>query len=313
MFRFGLALGGGAAKGFAHLGVLKVLEEAHLMPDLIVGTSMGALIGAIYSWKGNIAETKEHFKLFLNSGYYDRKTYQKFSEIDQEEADGIWVALKHLVTKGVIYGKTITTQSVISPEDYEEDLNILIPLTDFNQLKIPFGCIASDLVSGGEILITGGNLRLAVMASSAIPGVYAPVEISEQILVDGGSTNKLPVNPAFQMGADAVIGVEVSGKLEKEQNFHTALDIILRSNTITTHRLDKAQSVNADLIISPDVDDLHWADFSQMETAMMRGIQETEKRLPAIRRLLVKKRLAKSLWPFRHCPAYHPARELFLA
>ena len=78
MFKFGLALGGGAAKGFAHLGVLKVLEENGLVPDLIVGTSMGAMVGAIYAWKGNIEDTRRHFKRFLESEYYDRKTYQKF-------------------------------------------------------------------------------------------------------------------------------------------------------------------------------------------------------------------------------------------
>ncbi len=312
MFKFGLALGGGAAKGFAHLGVLKVLEEANLIPDLIVGTSMGALVGAIYAWKKDIGAVREHFKRFLHSEYYDRKTYQRFREVDEEETDGVWVALRHLITKGVIYGKTLTTQSVISPEDYEEDLNILVPITNFNSLKIPFGCIASDLVSGDEVLITGGNIQMAVMASSAIPGVYAPVETGNRILVDGGTTNKLPVNPAFQMGADVVVGVEVSGNLEREEAFHTALDIILRSNTITTHCLDIVQSVNADMVLFPEVDDLHWADFSQMETAMARGVQIAEKMLPDIKRLLARKRLAKSLWPFRHRPAYYPAKEIFM-
>jgi len=312
MFKFGLALGGGAAKGFAHLGVLKVLEEANLIPDIIVGTSMGALIGAIYAWKKDIGAVKKHFKRFLHSEYYDRKTYQRFSKVDQEETDGVWVALKHLITKGVIYGKTLTTQSVISPEDYEEDLNILVPITDFNSLKIPFACIASDLVSGNEVLITGGNIRMAVMASSAIPGVYAPVETGGRILVDGGTTDKLPVNPTFQMGADIVVGVEVSGNLEREETFHTAFDIILRSNAITTRCLDIAQSVNADLLLSPEVDDLHWADFSQMETAMARGVQVAEKRLPDIKRLLAQKKLKKSLWPFRHRPAYYPAKKIFM-
>lgn len=308
MFRFGLALGGGAAKGFAHLGVLKVLEEAGIIPDLIVGTSMGALMGAIYSWKGNIKETQEHFEQFLESEYYDRKTYQKFKEIDQKEPEGIWLALKHLITKGVVYGKALAVKSVLPPEDYEEDLNILVPVADFKQLKIPFGCIASDLVTGDEILITSGNLRKAVMASAAIPGVYSPVITKDRFLVDGGSTNKLPINPTFQMGADVVIGVNVSRQLEEAGDLHSAMDIILRSHTVSTYRLDLMQSLNADLLLCPEVDDLHWADFSQMETAMERGVQVTEKNLRNIKRLLARKRLKKLLRPFGRHPVYHPAR-----
>jgi len=312
MFKFGLALGGGAAKGFAHLGVLKVLEENGLVPDLIVGTSMGAMVGAIYAWKGNIEDTRRHFKRFLESEYYDRKTYQKFKEVDQKEPEGIWVALKHLITKGMIYGKTLTTQSVLSQEDYEEDLEILVPVTDFHQLKIPFACIASDLITGDEVLITSGNLRKAVMASAAIPGVYAPVITEDKFLVDGGSTNKLPVNPTFQLGADVVVGVDVSRQLEPVAELHTAMDIILRSNTVSTHRLDMIQSLNADFLLYPAVEDLHWADFSQMETAMERGERVAEENIDAIRRLLLKRRIKKLLWPFGKRPIYHPARIISL-
>jgi NTE family protein len=308
MFRFGLALGGGAAKGFAHLGVLKVLEENGLIPDLIVGTSMGAVVGAVYSWKGNIKETRDHFKRFLESEYYDRKTYQKFKEIDQKEPEGIWVALKHLITKGMIYGKTLTARSVMSAEDYEEDLEILVPIIDFNQLKIPFGCIASDLISGEEVLITSGNLRKAVMASAAIPGVYSPVVTEERFLVDGGSTNKLPINPTFQLGADVVVGVDVSRQLEPVAELHSAMDIILRSNTVSTYHLDRIQSLNADFLLYPNVEDLHWADFSQLETAMERGIEVARKNIHRIRRVLLKKRVKKSLWLCKKQPIYHPAR-----
>ena len=308
MFRFGLALGGGAAKGFAHLGVLKVLEDEGIIPDLIVGTSMGALVGAIYSWKGNIRETREHFKNFLASDYYDRKTYQKFKEIDQKEPEGVWFALKHLITKGMIYGKSLTARSILSPEDYEEDLNVLVPVTDFNQLRIPFGCITTDLVSGEEVLITSGNLRKAVMASCAIPGVYSPVVTPEMFLVDGGSSNKLPINPTFQLGADVVIGVNVSRHLEEMDTLHTAIDIILRSNSVSTYRLDLLQALNADLLLYPEVDDLHWADFTQMEVAMERGVQSAQKQLKAIKRLLLKKKIKHRIWPFSKHPLYYPAK-----
>ncbi len=308
MFRFGLSLGGGAAKGFAHLGVLKVLEAEGLIPDLIVGTSMGAVVGAVYAWKGNIRETKEHFRNFLDSEYYDRKTYQKFKEIDQKEPEGVWFALKHLITKGMIYGKTLTARSVLSPEDYEEDLNILVPITDFNELKIPFGCVATDLINGDEILITSGNLRKAVMASAAIPGVYSPVITEDMFLVDGGASNKLPINPAFQLGADVVIGVNVSRHLEATDSLHSAMDIILRSNSVSTHRLDMIQSLNADFLLCPEVDDLHWADFSQMEIAMERGEQITRRHLRDIRRVFIRKRIKRLLWPFSPSPLYYPAR-----
>lgn len=267
----GLALGGGAARGYAHIGVLEHLDSERIIPTCIAGTSMGAVVGGLYAWFGSARETLGHIQRFLSrSDTVNQTVYRRLIESEKEPASFIQ-NLSVFISKGILYGKTLTAQSAVSEEVFQDAFRKLVPDVDIRETRIPFGAVVSDLVSGEELLVTAGSLRRALMASSAIPGIYPPVEHGEMVLIDGGWTNKIPVNPCYQLGAGAVMTVCVSRELEDTRDFNRGMDIIIRSNAVATHRLGELQRCSASLLLYPDVDHIHWADFSQLEAGVQAG------------------------------------------
>ncbi|NOZ12501.1 MAG: hypothetical protein GXO69_02490 [Acidobacteria bacterium] len=281
-FRLGLALGGGAARGYAHLGILKTLESNQISVDCIAGTSMGAVMGGLYAWFGNVRETVDHVRRFLsNSETVNLAVYRRIIESEKKKAN-IVDNLTAFIRKGILYGKAMTSRSIVDEEVFNKAFQALVPDVDIRDTRIPFGAIASDLVTGEELLITGGSLRKALMASSAIPGIYPPVESGDMILIDGGWTNKIPVDPCYQLGATEVIASCVSREMEDTSDFDKGMDIIARSNAVSTNRLGELQKRNASLILEPSVSDIHWADFSRFDDSMEAGFTCAEENLEQI-------------------------------
>jgi len=281
----GLALGGGAARGYAHMGVLQVLDEAGIRPAVMTGTSMGAVIGGLYAWFGTARETIDHIRRFLStSDTVNQAVYRRIIESEQKPAN-LWENLSLFLNKGILYGKTLASQSMVSKEVVYEAFRTLVPDVDIRDCRIPFGAVVSDLVEGEELLVTAGSLRTALMASSAIPGVYPPVEVGDMVLIDGGWTNKVPVNPCYQMGASEVVAVCVSRELEDTEDFNRGMDIIIRSNAVATHRLAELQKMTASLVLYPPVEHIHWADFSQVEPGVAAGVTCARENLSRIRAL----------------------------
>jgi NTE family protein len=281
-FRMGLALGGGAARGYAHLGILKTLESNDVPIDCITGTSMGAVMGGLYAWFGSVRETVDHMRRFLsNSKVVNLAVYQRIVESEKKKAN-IVDNLTAFIRRGILYGKAMTSKSVVDPEIFNEAFQALVPDVDIRDSQIPFGAVASNLVTGEELMITGGSLRTALMASSAIPGIYPPVVSGEMILIDGGWTNKIPVDPCFQLGAAQVIACCVSREMEDTRDFDKAMDIIARSNAVSTNRLGELQKRGASLVLEPEVSDIHWADFSRFDDSMDAGFACAEENLERI-------------------------------
>jgi len=283
--KFTVALGGGGARGFAHIGVFCAMDGNKIQPDLIIGTSMGAMIGALYAHFGTAAKVFDHFEEYINSGKYNSGAYSRLIQIDMEGTDSFFPNLKKFLIKGVTYGKTLLRQSIISYEEYEKSVEALIPNIRIEDLQIPFACVALDLQSGHEVLINRGNLRRAVMASCAIPGVYEPVTEGEMLLADGGWIDRTPVPAARHLGADGILAVDVSKELRPRRDLNMAISIILRSNVITNDRLDLLQRRDADLCLKPEVSDIHVMDFNQFDDIVQRGYQAAKKSMSDIRRL----------------------------
>lgn len=287
-FRLGLALGGGAARGYAHLGVLKTLESNRIPIDCIAGTSMGAVMGGLYAWFGNIRETVDHMRRFLsNSEVVNLAVYRRIIESEKKQVN-IVDNLTAFIRKGILYGKALTSKSVVDPESFYEAFQALVPDVEIRDTRIPFGAIASDLVTGEELMITSGSLRKALMASSAIPGIYPPVEHEEMILIDGGWTNKVPVDPCYQLGATQVIASCVSREMEDTRDFDKGMEIIARSNAVSTNRLGELQKRNASLVLEPALSHIHWADFSRFDDSMDAGFVCAEENLDRIRKVAVR-------------------------
>ncbi len=279
-----LALGGGAARGLAHLGVLKVLEDAGIRIHMISGTSLGALVGGLYATRPDAAYWMDRVEQFLRS-FRSRKTRLEFIRRLEQPANnrqGFFADMANLVRKGFFWGVTATKPAFISEEEYREFIYPLIPDTAIEDTSIPFGCVATDIQNGQRVVYTSGPLRVAVSASCSLPGIFPPVRDNGMLLVDGGWVERVPVRCARDMGADIVIAVNVSSDLAPFED-RSGLDIILRADAVTRVYLNDIILREADLIVKPEVGHIHWADFSGPRDLFKHGEVAALEQLAAIK------------------------------
>jgi NTE family protein len=266
--KVGLALSGGAARGFAHVGVMRVLQKEGIPIDMIAGTSAGAVMGAAYAWS---QDTVRMTKDALEAGWLKRAPL-----IDPS-----------LPKTGFIKGKKI--QDLIS--------NYVGGNIKFSDLKIPFACVATDIDTGEEIVLNSGSILEALRASISIPGIFTVVKHEGRYLVDGGLTTPVPVEVVRNMGADFVIAVNVNpdvadrmGKTsQKRVSAHkepNIFQIMMQSIYITTYSLARNSLENADIVIEPDIYNIGAGDFSKARELITRGRQAAEEAIPEIKRKL---------------------------
>lgn len=243
--KIGLALGGGAARGFAHIGVIKALEAQGIMPDIVVGTSAGSLVGALYAAG--------------NNGF----VLQKMAMEMDEAAISDWSVPLFSKFSGVIKG-----------EGLQNYINKTIHDVPIEKLKIPFGAVATDLDTGQPILFRRGNTGLAVRASSAVPSIFQPVRIGSRTYVDGGLVSPVPAKFARDMGADFVIAVNISSQADVLTT-SGSLDVLLQTFTIMGQRINKYELKEADIIIQPGLGAMKGNDFNGRNVAIMAGEKAT--------------------------------------
>lgn len=287
----GLALGGGAARGLAHLGVLKVLEEHRIPVDLIVGTSVGALVGGVYATNRDAVGTEKRFREFIFSKAFKRARFDFLKE-SREARRGVMSRVVTLFKKGIFYSFSVAKTSWVSAEYFEHNINALLDDIAIDQVAIPFHAVAADMLTGDLVTLSQGGLRRAVSASSAVPGLLPPVSVDGRLLIDGGWVAQNPVVPTLDQGADLVIAVDVSRELEPLAEQGSGLNIMVRAAAIRAEALRLMQARLADILIEPDVGQVHWADFSAVDECVRRGEEATRARIPDIRHAL---RIAR--WP----------------
>jgi len=252
--RIALVLGGGAARGFAHIGVIRVLEQEQVPIQQIVGTSVGSLIGAIY------ASERNSFDL-------------EWTAFQLQQDDIFDFRLTNAVM-GMGYARGEKLEAFVKEHVRAESIE---------QLKVPFAAVATDLNWGDRIVIDRGSVARAVRASSAIPGVFEPVMHQGKLLVDGGLVDNVPVEVALSRGADVVVAVDVGEKVGNT-NIKGVVDVILQSTNImfalnTALRRRGSEAV----YVSPAVDGVGFLDFTQKKRCMEAGIDAMRKALPAVR------------------------------
>ena len=235
--RIGLALGGGAARGFAHIGVLQVLEEQGIKPDLIVGTSAGSLVATLYA-----------------SG-----------KTPKEMADMAMTMDESSITDWMFPGR-----SLMKGEALAKYVQGFTGGTQIENMRIPLGIVAADLNSGDPILFRKGSAGTAVRASSAVPGVFQPVKIGSKEYVDGGLVSPIPVHYAQQMGADLVIAVDISA-IPEGQPTKGAIDILMQTFNIMGHSISQYELKDADVVMRPKLAGIGSADFSQRRLSILAG------------------------------------------
>ncbi len=284
-----LALGGGAARGLAHLGVLKVFEDAQIPVHMIAGTSLGAFIGGLYASQPDASYWMGRVEQFLR-GFTSRKTRIAFLKKLEQPANnhrGFFSDMATLIRKGYFWGVTATQSAFIGGKEYKELVYPLIPDISIEETKIPFGCVATDIRNGRRVMYTSGRLRTAISASCALPGIFPPVADNGMLLVDGGWVERVPVLCAWDMGADIVIAVDVSSDVETFDD-KSGLDIVLRADAVSRIYLNQILVREADIVIHPAVGSTHWADFSNPRNLFKQGETAALEKLISIKTLILR-------------------------
>lgn len=293
-FKVGLALGGGAARAFSHIGVLDGLTKHGVPIDIVTGTSMGAIIGAMYTTLPDVAAIKSRFADYVASDEFSDSGFNFFKELDSHDV-GLLAEMGRLARRGVFNALMVTKTALVSEKTAASSYAYLVEDVSVAQTRIPFAAVALDLKSGEPVVLNQGRLRAVIAASCAMPGVLNPVELDGRMLVDGGWTESVPVRAARQLGADFVIAVDVGDALRKFAPPRNALDIIARADYLARNALNREQLKAADIVLSPENGVAHWADFSTSEQAIERGEAEVEKQIVAVQRALKKARWQKWL------------------
>jgi NTE family protein len=250
--KIGLVLSGGGAKGFAHIGVLKVLEESGIKIDYIGGTSMGAVVGGLYASGYNATQIDSIFQAtnfdellndFIPRGsknFYEKRNDELYALV--LPFNKFKIGIPEALSKGMY------------------NYNLMSRLTkhvrhvrDFSQLPIPFLCIGTDIETGQEVLLNKGNLAQAMMASSAFPSLFSPVEIDGKLLVDGGVSNNYPIKQVRELGADIIIGVDVQHDLLDRSQLKNATRILVQITNLHSIGRMKQNIVETDIYIKPDI------------------------------------------------------------
>ncbi|WP_026075898.1 patatin-like phospholipase family protein [Noviherbaspirillum massiliense] len=258
--KIGLALGGGAARGFAHIGVIKALEAQGIYPDIVVGTSAGSLVGALYAAG--------------NNGF----ALHKLALQMDEAAISDWSIPFFAKASGVLKGEAL--------QNYVNRTLHNVPL---EKLKIPFGAVATDLHTGAPILFRRGNTGVAVRASSAVPSVFQPVKIGSHTYVDGGLVSPVPVRFAREMGADFVIAVNISAQPEMQPS-DSSFDVLLQTFAIMGKSINQYELKDADIVLQPKLGSMKGNDFPSRNLAILAGEQVASAAIPEIKQKLKAKR-----------------------
>lgn len=273
--RVGLVLSGGGARGLAHIGVIRALEEQNIKIDAIAGTSMGAIVGALYA-SGRSPDEMEAIALSMDWSQAladlpprDRMSFRRKQDSRENllKAQATFDNAVISLPKGVVQGQNL---QVILQDQFLHVSDI----TDFDALPIRFRAVAGDLVTGEAVVFESGSLATAVRASMSIPGLFAPVEMDGRILVDGGIANNLPVDVVKKMGVDRVIAVDIATPLYTAQELDSVLPIIEQLTTLLTfNQLKKQYDAlgDEDVLITPDLSDINTAAFEKTADAIARG------------------------------------------
>jgi len=283
--KIGIALGGGGARGLSHIGVLKVLEREHLPIINKAENNIGAIIGGLYAAFQN-AEAVEDF-------IYNLIKRPVFAELDMEvfdstEHSGAMHHFNQYLNNLKMYFsmlKTLKARSIYEKKLVEK-LFETFPDQPIENLPVAFATIATDLISGREIVLTEGSLKKSVMASSAIPGVFPPVEIDGLLLIDGASSDSIPVQIVKGRGAQYVVAVDVTHCVEDVSKLDTGIQIIYRAEDIVTYHLTQERLAGADLVIRPKVRHYSWAAIKNIREIIKAGEEAAEEMLPHLEKLL---------------------------
>jgi NTE family protein len=292
-YKLALALGGGGARGLSHLGFLQGLDRDGLAPDLIIGTSVGSIVGASYALHPDGLELTRRALAYLKGSGFADNPFRKvlFHSVDVEQS--YFRSMIQSIKKSYVFSSLIRKPSIFGSERLYDVICDLVPDAEFKDTQIPFAVPAIDIRSGEEVLITEGSLRKALLASCSLPGFFPPVEYGDKLLVDAGVIGPVPVSACRAYNPKVLVAVDISTQLAPLVSIDIGLDAIMRVELIAGRRINEMELRQADLVIRPPVGQKVWADFTDLDLMVESGLAEAKKHSATIRELLFSRK------PFR--------------
>jgi len=278
---FGIALGGGGAKGLAHIGILETLEENGIRPKFVAGTSIGSIIGAIYCLSGTAKGLKEKAKQMIESDEFRHFQLDRFYTDDEN----VFERFKKEVFEKFFFGQLLFKKSHVKIEAAKKLFNGLFSKKTFYDFKIAFSCNALDIQSGEETVFTSGPITEAVWPSCAIPGILPPFVKDRKIFIDGGVVDNVPVEPVKKIGAKTVLAVYLGDRPKFTEEPDTGYKITQRALSFMRYHFDQRILRLADFVLSPEVAKFHWADFSALDALVQKGRDAVIENLSEIKKL----------------------------
>jgi NTE family protein len=300
----GLALGGGGARGLAHIGVLKVLGREEIPIDLIVGTSIGALVGGAFASGMSPEEIESRVDEYLQSPEFESSAIKAFEAAQAAEGIALPQRIQRFFKNRFYMIQALFRPGLLSKEDFQATINYFIPDILIEETRTPYHAVATDLIRGEPIIFSSGSLRQAVAASCAVPGAVEPLKKGARLLSDGGIMCLVPCSVAREEGADIVLAVSVERHSCSGNECRTVLGIYYRASEIMADRLQRYELMDADVVVAPAVGDLHWSSFSRARDLIEEGEKATNDKLEEIRNAAYEnKKWIRSI--LRQIPMFH--------
>ena len=288
--KVGLVLGGGGARGLAHVGVIKVLCREGIPIHYIAGSSMGALIGGVFAQEPDPDLLDTRVRSFIKGPRFKKLGVSNFRKKSEQDPDDLLRQLTHRVKRQLVINFAANRLSVLKQERLKIAITSLLKNRRIEDCKIPFACVASDLRSGESVILNKGKIRPAVEGSSAIPGFLPPVEYNGHLLIDGGVSNNFPVDVVQKMGASFVIAIDASLDFDTNVEVDNVIDLVIRSAQISVRHLDEHLKQHADIVIKPETGSIHWSEFDRVDEVIEKGEDAAIKAVPQIKKLLKEKK-----------------------
>ncbi len=284
--RLSLALGGGGARGLAHLGVLQALDRENIPIDSIVGTSIGSIVGAAYALHPDSLEITRRALAYLRGDSFKNNPFRKVLFHSEDVEVNFFRSIFKSIKKSYVFSSLIRKPAIFTSERLFEVICDLLPDANFEDTQIPFAVPAIDIRSGNEVLLSNGPIRKAVLASCSLPGFFPPVQYDDMLLMDAGVVSPVPVTAGLECSPRVLVAVDISPELEVVDKIDIGLDAIMRVETIAGKRINEAELEKADVVIQPAVGGKKWSDFSGLEELIEGGINATKSHLRRINELL---------------------------
>ena len=270
----GLALGGGGSRGVAHIGALQALHSSGISPDIIAGTSSGSTIGAMYAATLDPFWIENRFREFMETDLFFK--FRSGSLIDGRNEETFLEKVTTKVKQHYMVVLGLNKSFVAKREIIEKAVNFLVPCNNFSELKIPMEIVAVDIQSGEEIIYHEGDLKESIIQSSSIPGFFEPTLKDEKIIVDGGVSSPIPIE-TLKNRVSTIMAVDITNNKLKPLKNPNMIEIMRRSDIITSLKLKAKLSSEADILVKPNVAGIHWSDFENFNKLLYSGKNAMEK------------------------------------